>query len=545
MDLTQHHTPPSPRSAHSLEPDERLRVISEAVLKQDGETYSEVGERHGVGRTFLYECRKRASAALAPRKPGPDPVEGELRRLREQVVALHEEKDRLARELAEAREKLSRSVEVTAARIVSVALMLLLSPVSTRRAHAILVVAFGERFAPADNTLSRWVLKYGRLARRIMAESAASAMIRFVAADEIYFHGQPILCAVDPRSMTIAALERSLDSQGDSWEIVFSYFPNLELMASDMGKGLLAGIDRFDAASQVDLLHFSWLWPDVGKKLSERAQDALDSEYLYRDHVFDPHCPGRKPWKALAEAEAITAQCLDDYEAYLTARELFYQAMSPFDSNHCLATEKAQLALLDRATELLRTIEAPRSGAKKLSNSLETYRERLVAFTRALWDIDVKLREGSNWRKKRVIAALGFYHGVVNALAKARSHREKVQLCSLLPRACELRAEVYKHCENVHEVDAALELEVNNPLRSSSMVECINSKLRKLEVILNHVNQPFLNLIALEHNLTPFERSEKRAGRSPYEMLGVPIEGDEDGFLGVLLSRARREGMLK
>jgi hypothetical protein len=78
-------------------------------------------------------------------------------------------------------------------------------------------------------------MKYGRLARKILTESAASAMIRFLAADEIYFHGQPVLCAVEPRSMAIAALERSPDSQGDSWEIVFSKFPNPEVSSQRVG----------------------------------------------------------------------------------------------------------------------------------------------------------------------------------------------------------------------------------------------------------------------------------------------------------------------
>jgi hypothetical protein len=162
-----------------------------------------------------------------------------------------------------------------------------------------------------------------------------------------------------------------------------------------------------------------------------------------------------------------------------------------------------------------------------------------------LWDIEVRVREGSKWHKKRVIAALGFYQGLVYALNKARNQGMKKHLCSLLPRACALRAEAFKHCENVHEVEAKLEQEVNNPLRSSSPAECINSILHKLEVILNQVNQPLLNLASLEHNLTPLERSEKRKGRSPYEILGVRIEGDEKGFLGVLLPKAQREGILK
>jgi len=545
MDLTQHHTPPPPRDARSLDVDQRLHVIARATLMTEGETLEEIGQRHGVGRTLLYEGRKRASAALAPRKPGPDPDGGERRRLRTQVAELREERDRLARELAAAQKRRSRSVEITAARIVSVALLLLRSPVSTRRAHAILVVAFGERFAPADNTRSRWVLKYGRLARKIMAESAASVMIRFLAADEIYFHGKPVLCAVAPRSMVIAGLELSSDSKGDRWELLLDDFPNLELVVSDRGKGVVAGIDRTDAASQTDLLHFSWRWPKVDQRLWEPAEQALTGDAHYREHVYDPPCPGRKPWKKRLAAEEEAGRCLDDDEAYLSAHELFDQARSPFDANHCLATERSQLRLRDRATALLRTLAAPRSGAKKLADRLESYSWRLVAFTKTRWDIDVRLREGSKWRQRRVIAALGFYQGVLPDLASARSSWTKKHLGSLLPRACALRAEAYEHGENAHEVEAMLEQKVNTPLRSSSPAECINSITRKLENILSHVNQPLLNLVAVEFNLTPFERSEKRAGRSPYGILGVHIEGDDDGFLGVLLSRARREGILK
>jgi len=80
---------------------------------------------------------------------------------------------------------------------------------------------------------------------------------------------------------------------------------------------------------------------------------------------------------------------------------------------------------------------------------------------------------------------------------------------------------------------------------TEALSETINSKLRPLQSIKKHVNQPYLNLFALKHNLTPIERSAKRGGQSPYALLGVRLEGDEDGFLGVLLSAARREGLLK
>jgi hypothetical protein len=59
---------------------------------------------------------------------------------------------------------------------------------------------------------------------------------------------------------------------------------------------------------------------------------------------------------------------------------------------------------------------------------LEKYRARLVTFTFALWDTEVRLREGSRWQKKRVIAALDFYQGLVYALSKALNYRTKKHL---------------------------------------------------------------------------------------------------------------------
>lgn len=523
----------------------KLQMVVEAETLDEDETLASVRERYGVGRTFLYETRRRVREALRPRKPGPDPQRRELERLRRENQQLRQEKQRLERRLAEALDKLSRSVEVTKAKLVSTVMMLLLCPVSTRQAHQVLVVAFGEQFAPADNTLSGWLIQYGRLARKIMAESAAALLIRSVAADEIYFHGKPILCAVEPRSLTIAALERANDCTGDTWEIVLDDMPNLELVASDMGKGLLCAVDRTDAHSQVDKLHLGWLFPKVEARLDKRAQEALEWDELYRDHVNDPHCPGRKPHKKLAEAEEVANGALDDLEAFLRAKELVSEAMSPWTADHHLATPDSQLRLVERAIESLGTIQAPASGAVTLRNTLETHKRRLVAFTHHLWDLEVLPSRGSRWRPERVIAALGHHAGLVAAIKRTRAGDEQRQLLALLGKAAKLRAEAFRRCRNAAQVEAQLLDRLVYLERSSSLAENINSKLRPLQAIKKYVNQPYLNLFALQHNLTPIERSPKRAGRTPYEILGVHLEGDEKGFIGVLLAAARREGMLE
>lgn len=531
-------------STRPLDGEAKLRMVVEAETLKEGETIADVRRRHGVGRTCLFVARQRVREALEPRKPGPDQKQRELERLRQENKRLRERNEQLAAELGEVNDRLSRSVEVTTARIIATALTLLLCPVSTRKAHQVLVVAFGEHFAPADNTLAGWLLRYGRLARKIMADSAAALLVRSAAADEIYFHGKPILCAVETRSLAICALERAEDCTADTWEIVFDDFENLELVATDLGKGLLGAVDRSDAISQADMLHFGWLFPKVEAKLDEEAEEALATEARLRDHVNDPRCPGRKPHKALAEAEAITGRALGNLEAFLQAKELVRQAMSPWTADHRLATPMAQFRRLERAIELLDSIRAPRSGADRLTRTLCRHTHRLVAFLWSLWEHDVLLRRGSRWRPKRVIAAVGWHAGLLEAIKRAHG-AERQRLIALLPRAGELRAEAFRQCRNAAAIETALLDRLRFLERSSSLAETINSKLRPLQAIKKQVSQPYLNLFALHHNLTPFERSDKRGCRSPYELLGVRLEGDEAGFLGVLLSAARREGLLK
>lgn len=148
MDLANDHSSPTTTSSRMIDSHQKLQMVFESETLGEGETLESVWKRHGVGRTLLYEARRRVLEALEPRRPGPNPQRRELERLRQENEQLRQEKQRLEEKLAEAQDKLSRSVEVTKAKLVTVALILLLCPVSTRQVHDVLVVAFGERFAP-------------------------------------------------------------------------------------------------------------------------------------------------------------------------------------------------------------------------------------------------------------------------------------------------------------------------------------------------------------------------------------------------------------
>src|SRR5438270_410730 len=61
-------------------------------------------------------------------------------------------------------------------------------------------------------------------------------------ADEIFFHGTPVLVGVEPFSMALLLCRRAVDRTGVTWHEALKPFTALEYAACDQGKGLLAGL---------------------------------------------------------------------------------------------------------------------------------------------------------------------------------------------------------------------------------------------------------------------------------------------------------------
>src|SRR4029450_11897092 len=66
--------------------------------------------------------------------------------------------------------------------------------------------------------------------------------------DEIFFHHEPILMAVEPASMVWVAAQRGPDRPGESWEKVVAEWPRLEYVIADGGKGIERGVRLADEA---------------------------------------------------------------------------------------------------------------------------------------------------------------------------------------------------------------------------------------------------------------------------------------------------------
>lgn len=60
--------------------------------------------------------------------------------------------------------------------------------------------------------------------------------------DEIFFHREPILMAVEPYSMAWVAGQRGPDRSGESWEKLLAHWPCVARVIADAGKGLERGV---------------------------------------------------------------------------------------------------------------------------------------------------------------------------------------------------------------------------------------------------------------------------------------------------------------
>jgi len=73
------------------------------------------------------------------------------------------------------------------------------------------------------------------------------------------------------------------------------------------------------------------------------------------------------------------------------------------------------------------------------------------------------------------------------------------------------------------EVELAVIEAVDRAVRSSSAVECVNSRVRLVQVARKRLGEDFLYLLAVYHNLHTFGRGSVREGRTPAELAGLDL----------------------
>jgi len=344
--------------------------------------------------------------------------------------------------------------------------------------------------------------------------------------DEIFFHHDPVLVAVEPHSMAWVAGQRGPDRTGDTWYDVLKPWPNLERVVSDAGTGLARGVKLLNEARATTST-------DLEQHMSEPVQCGLDIFHTEREmqRVVSRRWAGAaKRLETASKADEQVAQAkrhgIDARAAAGRARQAWHQAERVFDQAVAAETAmnriKAAVALWRPDGHLNDRAWAQQQIAETISElGAEEWGKvrRLLQDSRTLNHLD--------WMQEQMVQAipdpllreavirLRYWRGEMS-----RSHGARQM------HATHLVVESQLLCQRLSpdwlQADARVGYIVSHTVRASSAVEGMNSVLRMPQARHRPVRQQMLDLKRGFWHCRPFTQG-KRRGACPYQLLGLSL----------------------
>ncbi len=389
----------------------------------------------------------------------------------------------------------------------------------------LLAIVLSTRCVPSRATVGRWVVQSSCRARSILAvlDRACQAWVLTLCLDEIFFHREPVLVAVEPGSMAWVAGQRGPDRTGVTWCTLLQQWPGLERVVSDAGTGLARGVKLLNEAR--------------GAATMEPVQVGLDVFHTEREMQ---RVVGRRWARAekLVEAAAQAEQQVEDAKrrgidargAAARARAAWSTAEGAFDK---AVQVEAAVARITGALALLRPDGQLNDRAwaqQQISDALgelpgEAWNKvrRLLRDARTLNHLD--------WMQAQLAQAVP-EPGLREAVARLRYWCVQVRCTHGTRRAQARRMVVLAQllCQRLSpdwsQAYARLEHILTHTVRASSAVECMNSVLRMHQARHRHVSQGMLDLKRLFWNCRTFTHGKRRRAY-PYQLLGLRLPTDD------------------
>ena len=381
---------------------------------------------------------------------------------------------------------------------------------------------------PSRATVGRWVAQASKRAGGIFAvlDWACEVGVLILCLDEIFFHHDPVLVAVEPHSMAWVAGQRGPDRTGDTWYDVLKPWPNLERVVSDAGTGLARGVKLLNEAR-------SGPPHDPEQSPSEQVQSGLDVFHTEREMqriVSRRWASAAKHLETASQADAQVAKAkqhgIDARGRAGRSRQAWGQAERVFDQAVAAETAmnriKAAVALWRPDGHLNDRAWAQQQRAETISElGAEEWGKvrRLLQDSRTLNHLD--------WMQEQMVQAipdpllreavirLRYWRGEMS-----RSHGARQM------HATHLVVESQLLCQRLSpdwlQADARVGYMVRHTVRASSAVEGMNSVWRMHQARHRHVSQQMLDLKRVFWNCRPFTQG-KRRGACPYQLLGLSL----------------------
>lgn len=400
--------------------------------------------------------------------------------------------------------------------------------VSLTQIVTLLAIVLPVGAVPSRATVGRWVRQTGEQASRLLAvlDRACQAWVVRLCLDEIFFHREPSLMAVEPASLAWVAGQRGPDRTGDSWAKVITRWPNLEHVLADGGKGLERGVKVANATRQVqgqdavlaspspitmslDVFHtqrelervLQRQWSQAERQL-EAASEADSKVEQAKQRGRDARGGAGESWRAWRKAERLFDEAVqaDRAGAQITA------ALAWFGPEGTLWTRA-------RAQEHLR------QASEHLAGPQWNKVRRVLRDERTLQHLDrLQAQLSAAVSEPRLREALIRLWSLREAMPQAQGET-RVRLHSVVVMQQGVCQRLCAQWEPAYERVTAI---LTGVVRASSAVECVNAVMRMHQGRHRYVSQGMLDLKRVYWNCRSFQEG-KRKGHCPYALLGLTL----------------------
>jgi hypothetical protein len=484
---------------------EALRNLS--VSRTQYGRVSSMARLYGIPRPTLYRiearflegvCRKRTSHAANPR-------EKELEAFRSQVAALQRDNVNLRIQVDQLQGQLRQTLSRCRFWLIGLGL-------PARVIARFLRMCF---HVPANRTeILRLAKQYASRASQIMKESfwplAEDADL-----DEIFVESLPLYVASEPRALAILKTSIEKDRTVSAWSTFLHDLPNLRRTTSDRGQAIMGAVARHAKLhSQSDVFHPKMLLRDRLRVMETQCYSLMTREEHLQQCLEKTRKRGR-------DCRATAVRLYKVAQQTRTAISLFDELESAVNiAFDALRITTAKGTFNSRATAH-KDLQFAKSWIQehlpndwnKVKNALDD--EKLLTFLTELEMALPSVPVQSPTLKDREFVLV-----TLAKLWEDQAQRRYRGKSVFIPER--IQQQLQKSCSNLPEAQTSLFQILDQLHRASSGVECINSRVGFYRYSKRRFSADFANLIAVWHNLSPFEDG-KRAGKSPAQILNVKL----------------------
>jgi len=374
------------------------------------------------------------------------------------------------------------------------------------------------RAKPSRATIGRWVLAACLLAGAVLRvlDKHTRPLAVQLCLDEIFFHGRPVLVAVEPLSMAVLHCDKARDRTADTWLEALRPFTAMEHAISDAGTGLQSALARLQRQRQAD----------AAATATQPLELTISLDVFHTDK----------------EAHTVLARWWRKVEAAWARAEKADQRLADAKPHQCGGRTRAQKAAWDDVQRRWDHYERLEAAWKRAKAALGLFRPDGRLNDRVWAEAEVEavctVLVGPYWAKVRSLLrdkrSLAWLDRVHEQLAKAEPRKEvreamvewwrleqkkdktSMTLAAVQGQLCRTLAAAWQQSyERVSEV-------LESVVRASSAVECVNSVLRMQQARHRNLSQGMLDLKRLYWNTRAF-REGKRKDQCPYQLLGVSL----------------------